>query len=144
MLFRCLFRGRCPETGLYATIYFLPAASNLPSCPFHSAFETNMFNAFLISPMRATSPTHLDLIDVTLSEEYRLQSSTKCTYFYPSPHCVLRQPQSSIITIQYNCTCRFKGMKFGISTCWDDAMSWDKHNRRTTDYPAIIHVLYVV
>jgi hypothetical protein len=69
-----------------------------------------------MSPMRATCPTHLHLIDfmnlLTFSEEYELQISYQSNYLQLPQNYDLKQPQSPTIRT----ICCFKGVKFGLST----------------------------
>ncbi|PNF40281.1 hypothetical protein B7P43_G06544 [Cryptotermes secundus] len=59
----------------------------LPSGLLPSGFPTNILYAFLISPIRATYPIHLILLDLIilfiLREEYKLRSSSLCSFLQP-------------------------------------------------------------
>jgi hypothetical protein len=65
----------------------------LPSGLFLSGFPAKIFYAFLISPMRATCPTHLTLHDfitlITFDEVYKLWSSSFAVFsnLPPPPPC---------------------------------------------------------
>src|SRR5215510_4205476 len=64
----------------------LPPTSRPPQWPLSSGFPTNTLCTTLSSPIRATCPTHLILLDLTtrtlLGEEYRSFSSSLCNFLH--------------------------------------------------------------
>jgi hypothetical protein len=84
--------ARCIQLKLSLSLMFSIILSYylhlvLPSSLLPTGFSTKILYAFLISPMRATWPAYLFLLDLitllTLGEAQKLWSSTLCSLFQP-------------------------------------------------------------
>jgi len=79
---------------------------DLPSSLFLSGFPINTLYTPLLSPIRATSPAHLILLDfitlTMLSEEYRLLSSSLCSFLHSSVTSSLLGPSILLCTLFSN------------------------------------------
>ena len=66
--------------------FILPCTSGLPSCLFLSGYATKTLYTLLLSPIYATYPVHLIILDIItrtiLGEEYRSLSSSLCSFLY--------------------------------------------------------------
>jgi hypothetical protein len=84
----------------------------LPSGLFPSGFSTNNLYTYLFSPIRATCPAHLILLDfkilIILDEEYKSCNSSLCSFLHPpvtpshfGPNILLRPIKVCLTTILY-------------------------------------------
>jgi hypothetical protein len=84
-------------------ILFTHLRLGLPSGLFPSGFHTNILYAFLLSPIRTTCSAHLIVLDliilIILGEEYKLWSSTLCSFLQPPVTSSLFGPNSLLSTV---------------------------------------------
>jgi hypothetical protein len=80
MLLRCSYSGLLSCTNHYLPRYVY----DIPSGLFPSGYPTEMLHAFLISPIRATSPVHLSLTLIICGRGYKLWSSSLYDFLRPS------------------------------------------------------------
>src|SRR5215510_6671766 len=87
-------------------IIILPSSLGFPSGLFPSGFPTNNLCTPLSSPIRATCPAHLIILDLTtrtiLGEEYRSFSSSLCNFLHSPVTSSLLGPNTLLNTLFSN------------------------------------------
>ena len=111
----------------------------LPSCLFPSGFHTKTLYVPLLSPLRATCPAQLILLDlitrIIFGEEYRLFSSSVCSFLHYhvtssllAPNILLSTPFSNTLSLRSSLNVR-------------DQVS---HQHRTTGKIIVIYTLIFI
>jgi hypothetical protein len=108
----------------------------LPSGLFPSGYPTNALHAFLFSPIRATWPAHLILLDliilIILREEYNSRSSSLCSFLHSPVTSYLFGPNILLSTL-FSYT-----LSLCFSLCVRDQIS---HPYRTTGKIILLYIL---
>jgi hypothetical protein len=106
--------------------FFSHLLLDLPSGLFHSGFPTNNLHSLVSSPIRATCPAHLILLDltilITLGEEYKLWSSSLCSFLQPPVSSSLYYISQSIEHALLQCNKPWLQKRFLLSLLTSDVL----------------------